>query len=161
SGKKKIIGPTIEAQIIAAAARKYALEESLASQVLGEVAAELGLTRITANDAVQNLCTQIDQAIGDRSWLAREGWGRLRPAGHKWGLEVEIVDQLIEQQLALNRDDYMQRTFWTRATLSGAGGAVVAVGLLLAFAWLARSMHEADALHPADATSAVVPTARP
>src|SRR5688572_1065639 len=44
AGKTRtIIGPTIEAQIIAAAAQKYGLDDAAARQVLGEVAAELGL----------------------------------------------------------------------------------------------------------------------
>src|SRR5205823_10983344 len=79
SGKSRtIIGPTIEAQIIANAQRKYGLEESVTRQVMSEVTAELGLTLVTASDAIHSLTAQIDQAVGDSSWLAREGWDRLR-----------------------------------------------------------------------------------
>lgn len=158
AGKSQtIIGPTIEAQILAAAARKYGLDDTVAGQVLGEVASELGVTRITASDALQNLSLQIDQAAGDAAWLAREAWDRLRTAGHKWGLELEVVDQLIEQRLAANRDDYLRNSFWTRATLYGAGGAVLAAGVLLAFLWLARSMREEAAVRPGEATTASAP----
>ena len=99
--------------------------------MLAEVAAELGLTRITASDAVQNLAAQIDQAIGDGTWLAREAWDRLRSAGTKWGLTGELVDELIHQRLAENRHDFARRSVWTNATLIGAGTAVIAACLLL------------------------------
>jgi hypothetical protein len=62
AGKTRaIIGPTIEAEIIAAAARKYSLDESTSRQVLGEVAAEIGLTRITAGDAIDSLAAQTNR----------------------------------------------------------------------------------------------------
>jgi hypothetical protein len=143
AGKSRtIIGPTIEAQILAAAKRKYGLDEEAAGQVLGEVAGELKLTRITASDAIQSLTAQIDQAAGDSAWLAREAWDRLRSAGGKWGLELEVIDELIEERLAANRTDYALRSAWTRATLFGAGGAVLAAGVIVAGLVLARSMKE-------------------
>jgi hypothetical protein len=136
---RAIIDPPLEAKIIAAASSKYALSDSAASDVLAEVAAELGLTRITASDAVQNLVAQIDQALGDGAWLAREAWDRLRSAGAKWGLSPEVVDELIRESLAKNRDDYARRSVWTNATLIGAGTAVLAVCLVLGGLILSRS----------------------
>src|SRR5436190_6226166 len=127
SGKSRtIIGPTIEAQILAAAQRKYALDDALAGQVIAEVTAELGLTRISASDAIQSLAAQIDQAAGTGTWLAREAWDRLRSAGAKWGLDLEVVDELIDERLAANRSAYLRSSFWTRATLRTAVAAVIA-----------------------------------
>src|SRR5207247_9520072 len=94
--------PTIQAQILAAARRKYARDDALAGQVIAEVTAELGLTRISASVAIQSLAAQIDQAAGTSSWLAREAWHRLRSAGAKWGLELEVIDELIDERLAAN-----------------------------------------------------------
>lgn len=134
SGKTRtIIGPTIEAQILEAAKRKYSLDEAAARQVIGEVAAELGLTRITSSDAIRGLGDQIDQVVGDSTWLAREGWDRLRSAGAKWGIELEVVDELIDEQLAANREEIRQKRFWTQATLIGAGStaALVAVAIVV------------------------------
>src|SRR3954469_1676034 len=59
SGKSRtIIGPTIESQILAAARRKYALDDASAGEVIAEVTSELGLTRISASDAIQSLAAQ-------------------------------------------------------------------------------------------------------
>ena len=135
-------GRTVETKIVANAKRKYALDELTARQIFGEVTAELGLTFVTASDAIQNLTAQIDQAVGDSSWLAREGWDRLRTAGSKWGLELEVVDEMIEERLAANRDEYLQRSYWTRLTLYGAGGAVIAASVIIVGLVLARSMKD-------------------
>lgn len=136
--QRPILGPTMEAKIFAAAKRKYGLNESLAGEILGEVAKELGLTRITASDATSNLTRQIDVAAGSGSWLAKEAWDRLRSAGVKWGLELEVVDALIEERLAANKTDNKRRQFWTKTTLVGTGGAVLAVAVVLGGLLLAR-----------------------
>jgi hypothetical protein len=166
SGKSRtIIGPTIEAQIVANAKRKYGLDEGLVGEVLGEVAVELGLTRITSSDAIQSLTAQIDQTIGDSTWLAREGWDRLRSAGGKWGLELEVVDELIDERLAANRVTNASRNFWTQATLFGAAGAVITAGVIVAGLMLARSQNSTssspethDAITTAPRVSSATPT---
>ncbi len=143
SGKRRtIIGPTIEAQILAAAHRKYALDDALAGQVIAEVTAELGLTRISASDAIQSLAVQIDHAAGNSTWLARETWDRLRSAGAKWGLELELVDELIEERLAANRSAYLRSSTSTRTTLNIAVAAVVIAGAIIGFLFLARSARD-------------------
>jgi len=143
SGKSRtIIGPTIEAQILAAAHRKYALDEVLARQVIAEVTAELGLMRISASDAINSLAAQIDQAAGNSTWLAREAWDRLRSAGAKWGLELEVIDALIDERLAANRSAYLRNSSWTRATLNITVAAVIATGVIIAFLFLARAARE-------------------
>src|SRR5262245_27531220 len=139
---RRIIGPTIEAQILAAAQRKYGLASELTNQVLSEVAAELGLIRITASDATANLAAQIDQAAGDSAWLAREAWDRLRSAGAKWGLELEVVDELIDERLAANRSAYYRNSTWTQATLNITVSAVVATGVIIGILFLIRSARE-------------------
>ncbi|HEX5106576.1 MAG TPA: hypothetical protein VFV87_22305, partial [Pirellulaceae bacterium] len=132
AGKTRaIIGPTIEAEIIAAAARKYSLDEPTSRQVLGEVAEEIGVTRITATDAIDSLATQIEQTVGESTWLAREAWDRLRTAGAKWGIELEVVDELIDEKLAANREEARGRRFWTRMTLTAAGGGAALVGVVI------------------------------
>jgi hypothetical protein len=132
AGKTRaIIGPTIEAQIIAAAARKYSLDETTSRRVLNEVAAEIGLTRITAGDALDSLAVQIEQTVGDATWLSREGWDRLRTAGAKWGIELEVVDELIDQKLAANKEEVYRRRFWTRMTLGAAGGGAALVAVII------------------------------
>ena len=137
AGKTRaIIGPTIEAEIIAAAARKYSLDETTSRKVLDEVAAEIGLTRITSGDAVDTLAAQIEQTVGDATWLAREAWDRLRTAGAKWGIELEVVDELIDQKLAANKEEVYRSRFWTRVTIGTAGGGaalVAAIIVVLAF----------------------------
>src|SRR3954454_11407415 len=56
SGKSRtILGPTIEAQIVANARRKYGLDETVTRQVLSEVTAELVLTLVSASDATASL----------------------------------------------------------------------------------------------------------
>ena len=132
AGKTRaIIGPTIEAEIIAAAARKYSLDESTSRKVLDEVAAEIGLTRITAGDAIDSLAAQIEQTVGEATWLAREAWDRLRTAGAKWGIELEVVDELIDQKLAANKEEVYRRRFWTRMTLGASGGGAALVAVII------------------------------
>jgi hypothetical protein len=161
SGKKRtIIGPTIETQIIANARRKYGLDEAVTREVVNEVTAELGLTLVTSSDAIQSLTAQIDDAIGDSSWLAREGWDRLRSAASKWGLELEIVDEMIEERLTSNRDEYLRRHYWTRLTLYGAGGAVIAACVIIAGLFLARSMKDERPAVGSSATSTFTPRRR-
>src|SRR5262245_7135869 len=155
SGKSRtIIGPTIETQILAAAQRKYGLDDASSGQTLREVADELGLTVISASDAIQSLGDQIDQAARDSTWLAREAWDRLRSAGGKWGLELEVIDELIEERLAANRAEYLRRSFWTRATLYVTGGAVIAAGLIVGGLMLARSTNDTVAVSESGTSSA-------
>lgn len=127
AGKSRIIGPTIEAQIVAAAQRKYGLDEAASRQTLAEVAAELGLQRISHSQAIDSLAEQIDQAAGEATWLAKEAWDRLRFAGGKWGIELELVDQLIDEKLTANKAQRNRRTFAIRATLVGTCGSIAAV----------------------------------
>lgn len=139
AGKSTILGPTIEAQILAAAARKYSLDDGAARQVLADVAAELGLTRISASEAIRNLEGQIDHALGEATWLAREAWDRLRSAGAKWGIELELVDQLIDEKLAANRAARARRRYSTRMTLLAAFSAISCAALVLGILMWIRS----------------------
>ncbi len=128
---RAVIGPTIEAQILAKAKRKYGLGEAVTVQVLADVAAELGVTRITASDAIRSLAAQIDQAAGDSTWLASEAWDRLRAAGENWGIAQEVVNELVDERLKANRSDYFDQDRWSKRTLYGAvASAVVAVIVL-------------------------------
>ena len=139
AGKSTILGPTIEAQILAAAARKYSLNDAVARQVLADVAAELGLTRISASEAIRNLEEQIDHALGEATWLAREAWDRLRSAGAKWGIELELVDQLIDEKLTANRAARARRRYSTRMTLLAAFSAISCAALVLGILMWIRS----------------------
>src|SRR5437016_14654031 len=105
--------------------RKFGLAETPTRQVLSEVAAELGLTRITVSDAVTSLASQVDAAVGDSTWLPRTAWDRLRTAADKWGLALEVADELIDERLAANRTLVAQRQRWTTAILTGSAVAVV------------------------------------
>jgi hypothetical protein len=145
AGKTRaIIGPTIEAEIIAAAARKYSLDETTSRKVLDEVAAEIGLTRITSGDAVDSLAAQIEQTVGEATWLAREAWDRLRTAGAKWGIELEVVDELIDQKLAANKEEVYRRRFWTRMTLGAAGGGAALVAAIIVVLAFVRAHQNAE-----------------
>src|SRR5688500_5889548 len=94
---RSILGPTIEARIVEAAQRKYSISEATAREVFAQVAAALSLRRISADEAVRNMTESIDQAAADSTWLAKESRDRLRSAGLNWGLELEVVDALIEE----------------------------------------------------------------
>ncbi len=136
AGKTRtIIGPIIEDQIVASAARKYGLDEAPARQVIGEVAAELGVTRITATDAIETLAQQINAVAGDKTWLPREAWDRLRDAGDKWGLELKVIEELIDERLAANRRQITLRRRKSQLLLAAAGLtlAIVAATLVAVF----------------------------
>lgn len=143
AGKTRaILGPTILQRIFAAAREKYGLEEAIARQVLDDVAAELNLTCIPPSKALEGLSVQVDQAIGGATWLARESWDRLRSAGVAWGIELEVVDELIEERLTANRAERARRRLWTALTVGGFSTAalltVALVGLAIVrkAAWL-------------------------
>lgn len=169
AGKARaILGPTIVRQILAAAREKYGLDEATARQLLDDVATELHLTCITPTEALQGLAGQIDQAIGPATWLAREGWDRLRSAGLAWGIELEVIDELIEERLAANRADQARRRLRTGLTLGTFSAAallvVLLVGLLILHRSLPRdapeaSLREEDAFRaaPAPRASAALP----
>jgi hypothetical protein len=140
AGKSRtIIGPNIESHIVASAQRKYSLDETTTRQVVSEVAAELGLRRISASQALDSLAEQIDQAAGEATWLAKETWDRLRIAGNKWGIELELVDQLIDEKLAANKADRSRRRFLVQATLLGTGGSIALVAVILGLVALWQS----------------------
>ena len=103
------------------------------------MAAELGLTRITASDAIDSLAAQIEQAAGDSTWLAREAWDRLRTAGGKWGIELEVIDELIDEKLAANKAETYRRRFWTRTTLGVAAGGAALVAVIIAILVIIRA----------------------
>lgn len=103
AAKKTIIGPEIEARIVVGGVQKYGLSEGVILEVLSEVSTELGLRRITGNQAVAHFVEMVDSAIGDKTWLNRQAWDRLRLAAEKWGLTFEDADQLVEQKLDANR----------------------------------------------------------
>jgi hypothetical protein len=132
AGKTRtIIGPIIEEQIVASAARKYGLDEAQSRQVIGEVAAELGVTRITANEATETLEQQIDAVAGDKTWLPREAWDRLRDAGDKWGLALSVIEELIEERLAANRQQIARRKRKSQLVLAAAGGVIALVAAIV------------------------------
>ena len=84
--RKTIIGPEIEARIVAGGVQKYALSEAVILEVLSEVAAELGLRRITGNEATAHFVEMVDSAVGDKTRPNRHAWDRLRPPPGKGGL---------------------------------------------------------------------------
>ncbi|MDX1948380.1 MAG: hypothetical protein SFU86_23525 [Pirellulaceae bacterium] len=149
AGKNQaILGPTIETQIVAVACKKFGLPEAIARQIIGEVAAELGLRRISASEAVRNLAAQIDQAAGDATWLAKEVWDRLRVIGGKWGIELEVIDQLIDEKLGDNRLIKMRRRRIAKITLLGVGGAVVAAVVVLLVVAVIRGKSQPPTIGP-------------
>ena len=122
-GKKAIIGPDIENKIVEVASRKYSLSTAAVRNVIAEVTAELGLRRITENEAFLHILETIDAAVGEATWLPRETWDRVRASGDKWGLSFEEVDELVDQKLAANRQKSAGRR-WLARGLIGGGLAV-------------------------------------
>ena len=162
AGKTKtIIGPTIEQQILAKAATKYGLDESLARQVVGEVAAELGLTRITASEAIESLAAQIDVVVGQSTWLAREAWDRLRTAGDKWGIDLAIVEELIEERLAANRADIARRRLRLNLAIAGVVGLAVVAALGTAIVMNRAGPNTSAAVSPGVVPSPGINSAEP
>ncbi len=141
SARKTIIGPEIEARIVAGGVEKYQLSEQVILEVLGEVAAELELRRITGNEALAHFVEMVDAAIGDKTWLNRQAWDRLRMASEKWGLTFEDADQLVEQKLDANRRaSFRGKLFGWVATYGSIG--VVACVLIVIGILMSRPKNE-------------------
>lgn len=141
SAKKTIIGPEIEARIVAGGIQKYQLTESAILETLAEVAAELGLRRITGNEATAHFVEMVDAAIGDKTWLNRQSWDRLRAASEKWGLTFEDADQLVEQKLDANRRSSFRGKIFGWVATYGSIGAVACV-LIVLFVLISRPKKE-------------------
>ncbi|MCU0878285.1 MAG: hypothetical protein MUF06_10920 [Pirellulaceae bacterium] len=153
---RSILGPKAEVQIVEAAAKKYALDDATARRVLGEVAAELGLQRISVDEAIGNLAQQIDLTAGRATWLAKESWDRLRSAGAKWGIELEIVDQLIDEKLDENRSR-RDRSRWIVQTGGMVLGGAIAIGAFAAGLWVLQSPDTSESTGSGSAPEAAVP----
>ena len=159
SGRHRtVIGPEIEARVVESAKRKYGLDEPTVRQVLTDVAAELGMRHITGDQAVQLYVELVDEAIGDSTWLSREGWDRLRSAGEKWGLSFEEADELIEQKLAATRRAAASGKLVNRLIVAAALTAVGLVALTLAVLYYNNRLRT-DAVAEKKNAEAVAPTA--
>jgi hypothetical protein len=132
---RSILGPKAEVQIVEAAAKKYALDDATARRVLSEVAEELGLQRISVDEAVGNLAQQIELTAGRSTWLAKESWDRLRSAGAKWGIDLEVVDQLIDEKLDENRSR-RDRSRWIVQTAGMVLGGTIAIAAFVGGLWI-------------------------
>jgi hypothetical protein len=141
SSKKTIIGPEIESRIVAGGVQKYQLTAAVILEVLAEVSAELGLRRITGNEALAHFVEMADAAVGDKTWLNRQSWDRLRMASEKWGLTFEDADQLVAQKLDANRRaSFRGKLFGWVATYGSIG--VVACALVTIAILVARRTNE-------------------
>jgi hypothetical protein len=162
AGKSRtIISPTIEGHIVAAAERKYGLDAATVREVVGQVAAELGMRRISASQALDSLAQQIDDTAGDATWLAKEAWDRLRIAGGKWGIELEVIDELIEEKLAANKSERSRRRLFTTATLAGTGLALALVVVILGVVAFFRSRRIAEGTDAGPAVTVAPATPAP
>lgn len=147
AAKKTIVGPEIEARIVEGGVQKYQLSEQVILEVLAEVAAELGLRRITGNEALAHFVEMVDAGIGERTWLNRQSWDRLRLASEKWGLTFEDADALVEQKLDANRrDSFRGKLFGWVATYGSIG--VVACVLVTIAILMSRAKNEPETGDP-------------
>lgn len=151
SVRKTIIGPEIEARIIAGGMQKYSLPEPVILDVLAEVAGELGLRRITGNEALAHFVEMVDGAVGERTWLNRQAWDRLRMASEKWGLTFEDADQLVEQKLEANRRASFRGKLVGWLVTYGSIGVVACV-LVVLFLLISRRNDEPATTGPVDPT---------
>lgn len=156
--KNLIIGPEIEAKVLQNAAKKYALEESLIRQVLADVAIELGLRRITGDEALQHFMELVDQGVGDSTWLAKESWDHLRAAGEKWGLTFEEAEDLVAQRIASNQQAKARGQLFGRLAIFGAVGAIACSAI--AFVLVSMRRNDATTVPSIPNTVAVVPSER-
>jgi hypothetical protein len=152
---RSILGPKAESQIVEAAANKYALDDATARRVLNEVADELGLQRISVDEAVGNLAQQIDLTAGRSTWLAKESWDRLRSAGAKWGIDLEIVDQLIDEKLDENRSR-RDRSRWFIQIGGMVLGGAIAIGAFAVGLWILQSPDVAESTGSGSAAESAV-----
>ncbi|MGI8978485.1 MAG: hypothetical protein ACR2FY_04615 [Pirellulaceae bacterium] len=151
AAKKTIVGPEIEARIVAGGVQKYQLSEQAILEVLAEVTSELGLRRITGNEALAHFVEMVDAAIGERTWLNRQSWDRLRMASEKWGLTFEDADALVEQKLDANRrDSFRGKLFGWVATYGSIG--VVACVLVTIAILMSRAKNEPETSDPESPT---------
>ena len=151
-----ILGPTHEARILAAAREKYDLDDDAALDVLASVTAELGIQRVRGDEATRNLADAIQDAIGDRTWIAEEARQRLHDAARHWGLGAETVDRYIDEQLDANRALAARSVRLSRAMYA-------AVGLLALFvvAALVALAFRPDKPQPETPTTAATDAPRP
>jgi hypothetical protein len=123
--------PLHEARLLDVARKKHALSESEAEAIIAATAAELGVGRISSEEA----CATLDGMIADKletdEWLDGDSRETLYKAGERWGLSPEDVEVLIRHRLEQNRRGRKRQEWLQKAAIGGAAALAVVVVLLL------------------------------
>ena len=69
-----------------------------------QVAAELGISRVSRLDAEQHIADLIEETIGQATSISDRVRGRICAAGTGWGVEARQVEILINNRLEANRE---------------------------------------------------------
>ncbi|MGI9516992.1 MAG: hypothetical protein ACR2NP_08110, partial [Pirellulaceae bacterium] len=101
--KIRVLTGTHEKRAVRIARREYEIPQSRARQLVRQVAAELGISRVSRLDAEQYVADLIEETIGQSANISDRVRGRIFAAGSKWGVETRQVEILINNRLEANR----------------------------------------------------------
>jgi hypothetical protein len=154
----KIISARHEQTLLSFAVTQLALPENAARDDIRQVAADLGLRRVTYEEALRYVEESVVQKIGDDTEIDPLAQARLLVIAQTWGLTADDARELIGSHLAENFARRHREKLWSRGVIAGAVGATLLVlaGLLVMAGqrWLARDSTEADvASAPASASA--------
>lgn len=123
--------PLHESRLLEVARKKHALSDTEAEAIIAATAAELGVGRISSDEACATLDIMIADKLGDDEWLDYDSRETLYKAGERWGLSQEDVDSLVRHRLDQNRQGRKRQQWLQRGAIGGAAALVVVASLLL------------------------------
>jgi hypothetical protein len=142
----KILSARHEQTLVSFAVTQLLIAEDAARDDLLQVAQEIGLRRVTFEEALRYVEDVIAQKLADDTTIDPVVQARFISLGRGWGLEPADVTELVRFRLEENAARRRREKMWNVGVVAGAAGALLVVlGVLLFLAarnWLATGTAE-------------------
>ena len=154
-----LLTPNIEAMLIESGENLHGVAAELVRPTIREIADELQLSVITAEQAVDHVENLVQQKLGDDFILKSDVRERIRSEGEQWGLPASQVDAIIRTNTQSNYRRRRSEQSFTNLALCGAGIAVLLVISFLAWAMLGGEMASYDIPEEPHSSEPILPLA--
>ena len=122
--KRGILTANMEARAVRVGTAKYQLTELQAREILRDLLKELGVQRVSVNQAERHVENMIEDLVGDNVFADKSTRERLIEQGHEWGLSAEHVEQMIVGHTEFNQQQ-RRREGTLMKSIIGVGVAVL------------------------------------
>ena len=151
----KIISANLEQALLSVAQSKLGLQLEVAREELRSLASEMGLKRVSREEAERFVEGVIAKKVEEVETLDSETFARFHALGQDWGLEVEAVEEIITYVLEEKQTRAKREISWNKGMLGGAAATVLLVIGMMVF--MTFSKPAADSLTPNNATANTSP----